>query len=75
MTGTDLSRDKSSQLGTDKYSLASNILALTQCVMMPRIYDEYVLVDGDKHARVSLTYGVEQDCPLPLLFSIYRNDM
>ena len=39
--------------------------------------DEYVLKDGDKTARVHLTRGVKQGCPLsPLLsFSLYINDI
>ena len=38
--------------------------------------DEYILMDGDKRARVHPTNGVKQGCPLsPLLFSLYINDM
>jgi len=38
--------------------------------------DEYILMDGEKRARVHPTNGVEQGCPLsPLLFSLYINDM
>ena len=38
--------------------------------------DEYILMDGDKQARVHPTNGVKQGCPLsPLLFSLYINDM
>jgi hypothetical protein len=38
--------------------------------------DEYILMDGEKRARVHLTNGVKQGCPLsPLLFSFYINDM
>ena len=33
-------------------------------------------MDGEKRARVHLTNGVKQGCPLsPLLFSFYINDM
>ena len=38
--------------------------------------DEYILMDGEKRARVHPTNGVKQGCPLsPLLFSLYINDM
>eukprot|EP00983_Pelagomonas_calceolata_P013360 427166-Pelagomonas_calceolata.AAC.1 len=38
--------------------------------------DGYILMDGDKRARVRPTNGVKQGCPLsPLLFSLYINDM
>ena len=38
--------------------------------------DEYILIDGEKRARVQPTNGVKQGCPLsPLLFSLYINDM
>ena len=38
--------------------------------------DEYILMDGEKRARVQPTNGVKQGCPLsPLLFSLYINDM
>ena len=38
--------------------------------------DEYILMDGEKRARVYPTNGVKQGCPLsPLLFSLYINDM
>jgi len=38
--------------------------------------DEYILIDGEKRARVHPTNGVKQGCPLsPLLFSLYINDM
>eukprot|EP00967_Tisochrysis_lutea_P073123 scaffold97796_cov19-Tisochrysis_lutea.AAC.1 len=37
---------------------------------------EYILVDGNKRARVHPSNGVEQCCPLsPLLFSLCINDM
>ena len=35
--------------------------------------DEYILMDGEKRARVHPTNGVKQGCPL--LFSLYINDM
>jgi len=38
--------------------------------------DEYILMDGEKRARVHPTNGVKQGYPLsPLLFSLYINDM
>eukprot|EP00983_Pelagomonas_calceolata_P020777 652984-Pelagomonas_calceolata.AAC.1 len=38
--------------------------------------DKYILIDGDKQASVQPTHGFKQGCPLlPLLFSIYANDM
>jgi hypothetical protein len=38
--------------------------------------DEYILMDGEKRARVHPTNGVKQVCPLsPLLFALYINDM
>jgi hypothetical protein len=40
------------------------------------MHDEYILKDGDKTARVHLTRGGKQDCPLsPLLFSLYISDI
>eukprot|EP00983_Pelagomonas_calceolata_P021506 673713-Pelagomonas_calceolata.AAC.1 len=38
--------------------------------------DAYILMNGEKRARVRPTNGVKQGCPLsPLLFSLYINDM
>eukprot|EP00983_Pelagomonas_calceolata_P088184 1157139-Pelagomonas_calceolata.AAC.1 len=38
--------------------------------------DEYILVNGDEKAHVHPTNGVKYGCPmLPLLFSLYVNDM
>ncbi len=38
--------------------------------------DEYVLVDGNKQARVRPSHGVKQGCPLsPLLFDYIARDV
>ena len=55
-------------------------ISMPTCLLdaLKNMYDQdcYVLVDGDKRARVQPNRGVKQGCPLsPFIFSLYINDI